>query len=52
MFRISLLFLLIFCHLSWLSAQNDEDILGTWQGKLNDSTQVFDYILIVEKLKR
>jgi hypothetical protein len=51
MFRISLLFLLLFCHLGWLSAQNDEDILGTWHGKLNDSTQVFDYILIVEKLK-
>jgi len=37
--------------LDWLSAQNEEDILGTWHGKLNDSTQVFDYILIVEKLK-
>ena len=51
MFRISLSFLLLFCHLGWLSAQNDEDILGTWQGKLNDSTQVFDYILIIDKLK-
>jgi hypothetical protein len=49
-FRINLLFLLFFCHLSWLSAQNEEDILGTWHGKLDDSTQVFDYILIVEKI--
>jgi hypothetical protein len=37
--------------LGWILAQNDEDILGNWQGKLNDLTQVFDYILIVEKLK-
>jgi len=51
MYRISLLFLLLFSHLDWLSAQNEEVILGAWEGNLNDSTQVFDYILIVEKLK-
>jgi hypothetical protein len=50
-FTIGFFIFYFFCGFHRSSAQNEAELLGTWYGQLNDSTRVFDYILIVEKVK-